>query len=137
MTTGADAGALFKAGRLDEAVAAATEAVRKAPTDLGPRLLLAELLLFQGRLERVRAQGGEGFGKTLLDVGLFAEEFAGTAVEGVRRDEPKAHASAPLSRLRIKASTLSCRVTRPALASSREAFMRASPASSRASSNSR
>lgn len=53
MTNGTDAGSLFKAGKLDEAVAAANDAVRKAPTDLGPRLLLCELLLFQGRLDRV------------------------------------------------------------------------------------
>jgi len=48
-----DPGELFKAGRLDDAVAAANDAVRKAPTDLGPRLLLCELLLFQGRLDRI------------------------------------------------------------------------------------
>ncbi len=53
MTNGTDAGGLFKAGKLDEAVAAANDAVRKAPTDLGPRLLLCELLLFQGRLDRI------------------------------------------------------------------------------------
>jgi type VI secretion system protein ImpE len=48
----ASAGALFRAGRLDDAVAAANAAVRKAPADPGPRMLLAELLLFQGNLER-------------------------------------------------------------------------------------
>ena len=46
------AGALFRAGRLDDAVAAANAAVRKAPADPAPRMLLAELLLFQGNLER-------------------------------------------------------------------------------------
>jgi type VI secretion system protein ImpE len=45
-------GALFRAGRLDDAVTAANAAVRKAPADPGPRMLLAELLLFQGNLER-------------------------------------------------------------------------------------
>lgn len=45
-------GALFRAGRLDDAVAAANAAVRKAPSEPGPRMLLAELLLFQGNLER-------------------------------------------------------------------------------------
>ncbi|WP_439579643.1 type VI secretion system accessory protein TagJ [Elioraea sp.] len=45
-------GALFRAGRLDDAVAAANAAVRKAPSDPGPRMLLAELLLFQGNLDR-------------------------------------------------------------------------------------
>ena len=53
MTNATDAGGLFRAGKLDEAVAAATDAVRRAATDLGPRLLLCELLLFQGRLDRV------------------------------------------------------------------------------------
>jgi type VI secretion system protein ImpE len=46
------AGALFRAGRLDDAVAAANAAVRKAPSDPAPRMLLAELLLFQGNLDR-------------------------------------------------------------------------------------
>ncbi len=45
-------GPLFEAGRLADAVAAANAAVRKAPADLAPRLLLAELLLFAGNLER-------------------------------------------------------------------------------------
>lgn len=48
----ASPGALFRAGRLDDAVAAANAAVRKAPADPAPRMLLAELLLFQGNLER-------------------------------------------------------------------------------------
>ena len=47
-----DAGALFRQGRLTDAVAAANAAVRKAPTDLGARLLLAELLVFAGNLAR-------------------------------------------------------------------------------------
>jgi type VI secretion system protein ImpE len=46
------AGALFQAGHLDDAIAAANQAVRRAPTDLGARVLLAELLLFGGNLER-------------------------------------------------------------------------------------
>jgi type VI secretion system protein ImpE len=45
-------GALFRAGRLDDAVTAANAVVRKAPTDPAARMLLAELLLFQGNLER-------------------------------------------------------------------------------------
>ena len=40
------AGALFSAGKLDAAIEAANAAVRRAPTELGPRILLAELLLF-------------------------------------------------------------------------------------------
>ncbi|WP_298225188.1 type VI secretion system accessory protein TagJ [Acidocella sp.] len=43
---------LFRAGRLADALAAATAEVKKAPTDLGRRVLLAELLLFSGNLER-------------------------------------------------------------------------------------
>ncbi|MEA2736765.1 MAG: type secretion system protein ImpE, partial [Acetobacteraceae bacterium] len=42
----------FRAGRLAEAVAAANAAVRKAPAELAPRVLLAELLLFAGNPER-------------------------------------------------------------------------------------
>ena len=47
-----DAGALFRAGRLTEAIAAANAGVRHAPTQVGARLLLAELLVFAGKLER-------------------------------------------------------------------------------------
>ncbi|MDE1906608.1 MAG: tetratricopeptide repeat protein [Rhodospirillales bacterium] len=43
---------LFRAGRLADALAAANAEVKKAPTDLGSRVLLAELLLFSGNLER-------------------------------------------------------------------------------------
>ena len=43
---------LFRAGRLADALAAANAAVKKAPADLGARVLLAELLLFSGNLER-------------------------------------------------------------------------------------
>jgi type VI secretion system protein ImpE len=50
--TGATAGDLFRAGKLTDAVAAASGAVRKAPGELSPRVLLAELLLFAGNLER-------------------------------------------------------------------------------------
>ncbi len=46
------AAALLRAGKLDDAVAAAQAAVRKAPTDLNARVLFAELLAFSGNLER-------------------------------------------------------------------------------------
>jgi type VI secretion system protein ImpE len=46
------AGALFEAGKLDAAIDAANAAVRRAPAELGGRVLLAELLLFAGNLER-------------------------------------------------------------------------------------
>jgi type VI secretion system protein ImpE len=47
-----DAGALFRMGRLTDAIAAANGAVRAKPSDPTRRLLLAELLLFSGDLER-------------------------------------------------------------------------------------
>ena len=46
------AAALFRAGKLDDAIAAAQAALRKAPTDLDARVLLGELLAFAGNLER-------------------------------------------------------------------------------------
>ena len=46
------AASLFRAGKLDDAVAAAQAALRKAPTDLNARVLLGELLAFAGNLER-------------------------------------------------------------------------------------
>jgi type VI secretion system protein ImpE len=46
------AASLFHAGRLDDAVAAAQAALRKAPTDINARVLLGELLAFTGNLER-------------------------------------------------------------------------------------
>lgn len=54
-TTPSDAGTLFHAGRLQDAVDAATQATKAAPLDAGRRILLAELLLFTGALERVDA----------------------------------------------------------------------------------
>jgi len=45
-------GNLFRAGKLTEAVAAANVAVRKTPSDVAARVLLSELLLFSGNLER-------------------------------------------------------------------------------------
>jgi type VI secretion system protein ImpE len=46
------AAALFRAGKIDDAVAAAQAALRKTPTDLNARVLLGELLAFAGNLER-------------------------------------------------------------------------------------
>lgn len=46
------AGALFHEGRLQDAVDAAGAAVRRDASSAAPRLLLAELLLFDGNLER-------------------------------------------------------------------------------------
>ena len=47
-----DAGRLFREGNLADAVTAATAAVRKAPTDIAARVLLAELLAFSGNIDR-------------------------------------------------------------------------------------
>jgi type VI secretion system protein ImpE len=50
--SGATAAELLRAGKLTEAVTAANALVRKAPTDLDARVLLAELLVLSGNLER-------------------------------------------------------------------------------------
>src|SRR5262245_36598345 len=50
--TPGDAGRLFREGNLADALTAATAAVRQAPTDIGARVLMAELLAFSGNLER-------------------------------------------------------------------------------------
>jgi type VI secretion system protein ImpE len=49
------AGELFRAGKLGAAIAAANVEVRRKPGDLGGRILLAELLVFAGNLERADA----------------------------------------------------------------------------------
>jgi type VI secretion system protein ImpE len=48
-------GVLLRDGQLAAAVEAAGEAVRRAPAEAGPRLLLAELLVLAGELERADA----------------------------------------------------------------------------------
>jgi len=50
--TAGTAGDLLKSGKLSDALTAAQNAVRKAPTDLNARVLLAEILVFTGNLER-------------------------------------------------------------------------------------
>ena len=47
-----EAGRLFREGNLTDALAAANAAVRKTPSDIGARVLLAELLLFSGNTAR-------------------------------------------------------------------------------------
>lgn len=51
-TSPASAGDLFRSGALSQAIAAATAAVKAAPGEAAPRLLLAELSLFTGDLQR-------------------------------------------------------------------------------------
>jgi type VI secretion system protein ImpE len=53
MTSASEA---FKAGKLAEAVAAAIEQVKAAPSDRGKRMFLAELFCFAGDLERADKQ---------------------------------------------------------------------------------
>ena len=72
----ATAGALFRAGRLADAVAAANAAVRKAPADLAPRVLLAELLLFAGNLERA---------DVILDAGTIIDPQAAVVIAEFRQ----------------------------------------------------
>ena len=50
------AGELYKAGRLREAIEAQLQEVRAAPTDQAKRLFLFELLVFAGELDRARRQ---------------------------------------------------------------------------------
>lgn len=50
------AGEFFHAGRLAEAVSAATDSVKRKPMEADARWLLAELLCFQGELERADKQ---------------------------------------------------------------------------------
>src|SRR5258708_11669882 len=47
-----EAGRLYREGNLADALTAANAAVRKTPTDIGARVLLAELLVFAGNIER-------------------------------------------------------------------------------------
>ena len=56
MTTPEDPKQLFDAGDLDGAVAAATDAVRKNPGEIPHRLFLAELLCYQGNVDRADRQ---------------------------------------------------------------------------------
>jgi len=51
-----DAGELFKAGRLAEAVAQQLQEVKAHPADQARRVFLFELLCFDGDLDRARRQ---------------------------------------------------------------------------------
>lgn len=69
-------GALFHAGRLADAVAAAGAAVKRAPTDLGARILLAEMLAFAGNAERA---------DVILDAASDVDPTAAVAVAEFRQ----------------------------------------------------
>ena len=68
------AGSHFRAGRLEAAITAANEAVRRTPNAIEHRILLAELLLFARRFERADTvlAAAEGIDPS---VGLVASEF--------------------------------------------------------------
>lgn len=51
-----DAGALYREGKLTEAIASLNADVRKAPTDVQRRTFLFELLCFAGELDRAKKQ---------------------------------------------------------------------------------
>ncbi len=70
------AGALFRAGKLAPAIDQANLAVRKAPGDLGARVLLAELLVLSGNLERA---------DVILDAASEAEPSAAVVVAEFRQ----------------------------------------------------
>ncbi|WP_237215448.1 type VI secretion system accessory protein TagJ [Falsiroseomonas oryziterrae] len=70
------AGTLFHAGRLTEAVAAAGAAVKAAPQDLRARVLLAEMLAFAGNAERA---------DVILDAAADVEPGAAVAVAEFRQ----------------------------------------------------
>jgi type VI secretion system protein ImpE len=64
----------YQAGQLQEAITAATEEVRKSPTDTGKRGFLCELLCFAGDLERADRQLdalGHQDPQVMVGVGLF------------------------------------------------------------------
>lgn len=70
------AGALFRAGKLAPAIERAGLAVKKSPGDLGARVLLAELLLLAGNLERA---------DVILDAASEAEPSAAVMVAEFRQ----------------------------------------------------
>jgi type VI secretion system protein ImpE len=70
------AGALFKEGKLQAAIDAASAVVQQSPADVGGRFLLAELLLFDGNLERA---------ETVLDAAQSIEPNAALMVAEFRQ----------------------------------------------------
>ncbi|WP_238578844.1 tetratricopeptide repeat protein, partial [Inquilinus limosus] len=70
------AGELFREGALQAAIEAANAAVKAAPADTGARILLAELLLFAGNLERA---------DTLLDATSTVDPSAALMVSEFRQ----------------------------------------------------
>lgn len=71
-----NAGELFKAGQLQDAIAAQTQEVKSHPADQNKRLFLFELLAFAGNLDRARKQ---------LDVLKFDQLELETAAQSYRK----------------------------------------------------
>ncbi|MBL8799342.1 MAG: SciE type virulence protein [Planctomycetia bacterium] len=71
-----NASELYKAGKLQEAVAAQTQEVKSHPADQNKRLFLFELLAFAGNLDRARKQ---------LDVLKFDQMELETAAQSYRK----------------------------------------------------
>ena len=67
---------MFRAGQLGPAIEAANAEVRRKPGDLGARVLLAELLLFAGNLERA---------DVILDAAAQADPTAAVVVAEFRQ----------------------------------------------------
>jgi type VI secretion system protein ImpE len=71
-----NAGELFKAGKLQAAVDAQLQEVKRHPADQAKRLFLFELLVFSGDLDRARRQ---------IDAVTYGEAERDTVVAGYRR----------------------------------------------------
>jgi len=89
-----DAGALFREGRLAESVEAAGEAVRAAPNEAAPRLLLAELLLYAGNPDRADAVL-DATGAIDPSAGLVVAEFRQLLRAAAARRQVLAEGRAP------------------------------------------
>ena len=88
------AATLFRAGKLADAVAAAQAALRKAPTDLSARILLAELLVFSGNLERA---------DVLLDAAVHDRSLDRARGRGVSPVDPCRHGTPAIVPRRTRA----------------------------------
>ena len=94
MTTREEALGLFNAGRLDDAVAAATAAVKQSADTPGPRLLLAELLLFTGAFERVETLLAAAAGLS-PDLAVVVAEFRQLLRAAARREQLATEGAVP------------------------------------------
>lgn len=71
-----NAGELFKSGRLTEAISAATDEVKRHPTESSKRGLLAELLCFAGQWERADLQldaFGQQDPQAMMGISMFRQ----------------------------------------------------------------